>query len=51
MKDAVRSGARWALVIGEEEMRSGQITMRDLSSATQEQVPADEIETRLESAT
>ncbi len=47
MKDASRSGARWAIILGDEEVHGGYVTLKDLASGTQERVPADEIERRL----
>lgn len=38
MKKADRSGARLALIIGEDELRSDQVTIKDLASAEQRQV-------------
>ncbi len=44
MKDASRSGARWAVILGEEEISSGQATIKDLSSSEQRSVPLDSVE-------
>ncbi|MEA2447768.1 MAG: histidyl-tRNA synthetase [Actinomycetota bacterium] len=49
MKDASRSGARWAVIIGEEELVSGRPTLKDLESGEQTQVSFDEIEDRVRS--
>jgi histidyl-tRNA synthetase len=35
MRDAARSGARWAVVLGEAELASGSATLRDLDSGEQ----------------
>ncbi len=43
--DALR--ARKALIIGQEELADGSVTIRDLEGATQERVPASEVESRL----
>ncbi len=47
MKDASRSGARWAVILGEEEMVSGEATVKDMQSGEQVKVPFDEIESRV----
>jgi histidyl-tRNA synthetase len=44
MKDADRSGARWAVILGAEEIASGQATLKDLSSGDQRSVSFDDIE-------
>lgn len=45
MKAADRSGARFALIIGEDELASGTVMVRDLVSGTQEPLPAGEVAT------
>jgi histidyl-tRNA synthetase len=35
MKDASRSGAKWAVILGEEEMTAGTATLKDLESSEQ----------------
>ncbi len=47
MKDAARSGARWAVILGSDELAAGAATLRDLSTGEQEQVPLDEVERRV----
>jgi histidyl-tRNA synthetase len=47
MKDAARSGARWAVIIGEEEQAAGEVTLRDLTTGGQERVPVDDLERHL----
>jgi histidyl-tRNA synthetase len=51
MKAADRSGARWAVVLGDSELASGTATLKDLESGAQESVSltdiADEIKKRL----
>ena len=47
MKDAARSGARWAVILGPQELDAGAATVRDLTSGDQEQVPLDDLERRL----
>jgi histidyl-tRNA synthetase len=44
MKDASRSGARYAVILGESEIASGRATLKDLESGEQREVPMDEIE-------
>jgi histidyl-tRNA synthetase len=43
MKDADRSGARWAAILGEEELAAGEAMLRDLESGEQERVPMDQL--------
>ena len=38
MKDADRSGARWAAIVGDEELSSDEVTLKDLKSGEQERV-------------
>jgi histidyl-tRNA synthetase len=45
MKDAARSGARWAVIFTEES--AGSVTLRDLTKGTQVEVPVDDLERRL----
>ena len=47
MKDASRSGARWAVIIGDEELVSGKVTLKDLSDGTQDTVSFEDIEKRV----
>jgi histidyl-tRNA synthetase len=43
MKDADRSGARWAAILGEEELAAREATLRDLESGEQQRVPLDQL--------
>ncbi|MBX6395866.1 MAG: ATP phosphoribosyltransferase regulatory subunit, partial [Alicyclobacillaceae bacterium] len=45
LKAADRSGARWALILGEEERQRGVVVLRDLSTGEQREIPAGELET------
>ena len=47
MKDASRSGARWAAILGDEEVEGNFVTLKDLGEGTQEQVPLGDLERRL----
>jgi histidyl-tRNA synthetase len=47
MKDAARSGARYAVILGDEERAAGEATIKDLESGEQERVALDGIEGRL----
>ncbi len=47
MKDASRSGARWAVILGDEEIASGTATLKDLENGSQESLPVDQIEARV----
>ncbi|MDI3327541.1 MAG: histidine--tRNA ligase [Alicyclobacillaceae bacterium] len=44
LKAADRSGARWALILGEEELRRGVAILRDLRTGNQKEVPLGELE-------
>lgn len=43
MKDAARSGARWAAIIGEEELVSDEVTLKDLETGEQRRVATDRV--------
>ena len=43
MKDAVRSGARWAIILGDDELASRTATVKDLRSEEQRSVPFDRL--------
>ena len=47
MKDADRSGARYAVILGDEEIAAGEATVKDLTSGDQERCPLDQLEERL----
>jgi histidyl-tRNA synthetase len=47
MKDAARSRARYAVIIGDEELDAGEVTVRDLESGEQERTAASDIAERL----
>ncbi|MCX7911752.1 MAG: histidine--tRNA ligase [Dehalococcoidales bacterium] len=47
MREADASGARYAVIIGDEELAGGTVTLRDMRSATQEKVPAAALIPRL----
>jgi histidyl-tRNA synthetase len=42
MKDANRLGARWAALIGEDELRADTVTLRDMVTGDQTTVPRAE---------
>jgi histidyl-tRNA synthetase len=41
LKSADRAEAAYVLILGEEELKAGQITVRDMASSQQQQVPLD----------
>ncbi len=43
MKSADRAGARYALLLGEDELAAGTVVVRDLRDSTQEAVPRDQV--------
>jgi histidyl-tRNA synthetase len=47
MKDADRSGARFAVIIGDDEVAAGEATIRDLSTREQERCALDDLPGRL----
>ncbi|MGH2754187.1 MAG: histidine--tRNA ligase [Actinomycetota bacterium] len=47
MKDADRSGARYAVILGDEEMAAGEATVKDLTTGDQERCPIDQLGERL----
>ncbi|SDF11575.1 histidine--tRNA ligase [Pseudonocardia oroxyli] len=49
MKSADRSGARYALVLGERDMESGTVGVKDLASGDQRSVPLESVVTELAS--
>ncbi|MGW7353775.1 histidine--tRNA ligase [Streptomyces sp. Z26] len=48
MKSANRSGARWALVLGERDLAEGTVQLKDLESGEQEAVPLDRVVTAVQ---
>ena len=49
MKNADRSGARFAAIVGDEELAAREVTLKDLESGSQERVPVDRLERRVRS--
>ena len=49
MKDASRSGARFAVIVGDEELAAGEATVKDLTTGEQERYALDELQGRLSS--
>jgi histidyl-tRNA synthetase len=47
MKDADRSGARFAVIVGDEELAAGEATVKDLVGGDQQRVPLDLLEEKL----
>jgi histidyl-tRNA synthetase len=47
LKDAARSGARWAAILGGDELAAGEVTLKDLETGDQERVPLEELERRV----
>jgi histidyl-tRNA synthetase len=43
MKEADRSGARWAVIVGEDELAKDEVTLKDLKSGEQESVPTRDL--------
>ena len=49
MKSADRSGARWAVIVGPDEVAAGTVVLRNLVDSGQETVPRAELTSRLRS--
>jgi histidyl-tRNA synthetase len=47
MKGADRSGARWAVVLGDRDLEAGEAQVKTLSTGDQVAVPLDQIEQNL----
>lgn len=43
LKSAVKSGVRWAIIIGEEELKSGKLKLKDLDKSTEKAVAVGEV--------
>lgn len=44
MKDAARTGARWAVILGDDELKDGTATVKNLERGEQETVPIERVE-------
>ena len=47
LRQANSLGARWAVIIGEEELKAGAVTLRDMADASQETVVFNKLAGRL----
>ena len=47
MKQANKAGARYAVILGEDELRSGTAALRDMTESTQETIPLADMVQRL----
>jgi histidyl-tRNA synthetase len=47
MREAARVGARYTALLGEDELKGGTVTLRDMTSGEQESVPRGEVVDRL----
>ena len=43
MKHADKSGARWAIIVGEKELADGVVQMKDLQTGAQSAIPVHEV--------
>jgi len=50
MKQADRSGARWAAILGDQEIAAGRVTVKDLSSGEQRDVALADLEQEVRSS-
>jgi histidyl-tRNA synthetase len=44
MKQADRSGVSYALILGEDELAAGEVTVRDMDAGEQQRMPLESIE-------
>jgi histidyl-tRNA synthetase len=49
LSSAVDSGANWAILIGEDELKAEQVTLKDLSTREQSTIPAAQLTSHLKS--
>jgi histidyl-tRNA synthetase len=49
LRTADRENFRWAAIIGEDEVRQGTVTLRDMATGEQETLPQPELISRLSS--
>jgi len=47
LRDAERTGARYAVIMGQKEFVDGTVILRDMQGRTQEAIPLDQITSRL----
>jgi len=47
MKDAARQGCRWVVLIGDDEIATGTVTLRDMESGEQQRVKREELAQKL----
>ena len=47
MKAAAKSGAKFALIIGEDEVASSTVTVKNLETSEQEKIPVDEVSDKI----
>ena len=47
MRTANNDGYRWAVIIGEDEVQQGTVTLRDMNSSEQETISQSELVSRL----
>ena len=50
LKRADKLRARLAVIVGENEVKSGRLTLKDLAAGTQQEVAADELEAKVRQA-
>jgi len=43
MKSAAKSGAKFALIVGDDEIANSTVTVKNLATSEQETVPIDEV--------
>ena len=47
MKSAAKSGAKFALIIGDDEVANSTVTVKNLETSAQENVPVTEVSTKI----
>ena len=43
MKAADRSGARWAIIVGEKELADGQVQVKDMANGDQRSISVEDV--------
>ncbi len=51
MKDADRTGARWAVIVGDEELETGEVTIKDLTTGDQRRLSREKMLDEIGAAT
>jgi histidyl-tRNA synthetase len=47
LREANSSGARYALILGEDEIKAGAVQLRDMSTSQQQNIPLSQLEAKI----